>query len=352
MSKHLTIGAGVSVGFLSLLTITVGLPLLAVAGLMGSPSTAGGTDGLKTDGIPPAAAIAYQQGADAARSFAPPCQVPPWILAGVGKVESGHGTSGGASIDHNGNVSPPVTGPALPGLGGDTDGGVWDGSATVDHAVGPMQFIPATWRSYGLDGNADGVIDPHNIFDATLTAAAYLCAAGGPMATEDDWRHGLFAYNHSIAYVAEVLAAAYSYRPDPAQGITPIPGAPVQLVDVPGIGPTNASWALQVQAMLAAADADGVRLTGSSYRDPAQQIALRQAHCGTSHYAIYEMPASRCRPPTARPGTSNHERGLAIDFHNCSTRSTACHRWLAANASRFGVHNLPSEPWHWSVDGR
>jgi len=352
MSKHLKIGASVSAGFLSLMTITVGLPLLAMAGLMGSPSPAGGTGGINSDGIAPAAALAYQQAADAARSFAPPCQIPPWILAGVGKVESAHGTSGGATIDQNGNVSPPIIGSALPGLGGDTDGGAWDGSATVDHAVGPMQFIPSTWRSYGLDGNGDDVIDPHNIFDAALTAAAYLCASGGPMATEDAWRRGLLAYNHSSAYVVDVLAAAYSYRPDPAQGITPIPGGPVQLVDVPGIGRTDASWALQVQAMLTAADAGGIHLSGGSYRDPAQQIALRQAHCGTSHYAIYEMPASRCRPPTARPGASNHERGLAIDFHSCSSRNTPCYRWLAANASLFGIYNLPSEPWHWSVDGR
>jgi LAS superfamily LD-carboxypeptidase LdcB len=63
------------------------------------------------------------------------------------------------------------------------------------------------------------------------------------------------------------------------------------------------------------------------------------------------MPAGQCHPPTARPGTSMHELGLAIDFYNCSSRSSRCWQWLNANAARFGFHNLPSEPWHWSVDG-
>lgn len=71
----------------------------------------------------------------------------------------------------------------------------------------------------------------------------------------------------------------------------------------------------------------------------------------TSHYAIYEMPSGSCSPPTARPGTSNHERGLAIDFDRCSSRGTACYQWLAAHAAEFGLQNLPSESWHWSHDG-
>ena len=46
-----------------------------------------------------------------------------------------------------------------------------------------------------------------------------------------------------------------------------------------------------------------------------------------------------------------HERGLAIDFDNCSYRSSACYLWLAGNASWYGFYNLPSEPWHWSING-
>jgi len=111
------------------------------------------------------------------------------------------------------------------------------------------------------------------------------------------------------------------------------------------------SIAGNLQSMLNAAASDGVVLCGGGYRSSDGQIQTRKANCGTSHYAIYEMPASQCRPPTARPGTSMHERGLAIDFSNCSSRSTACYQWLSRNAASFGFRNLPSEPWHWSVNG-
>jgi hypothetical protein len=111
------------------------------------------------------------------------------------------------------------------------------------------------------------------------------------------------------------------------------------------------SMASNLQALLDHAARDGLALCGWGYRDSQRQIELRRAHCGTSHYAIYEAPASSCSPPTARPGQSMHERGLAVDFKNCSTRSTACFQWLGRHASSYGLYNLPSEPWHWSIDG-
>jgi len=127
------------------------------------------------------------------------------------------------------------------------------------------------------------------------------------------------------------------------------------IVSVRGIQVHN-SIAGPLAEMLSAADAAGISLAGGGYRDPAGQIAVRRNNCGTSNYAIYEMPASSCRPPTARPGSSMHERGLAIDFTHggriISSRSSAAFQWLNANASRFGFYNLPSEPWHWSVNGR
>lgn len=350
MNERANVATGVTAGVLTVMTFTIGLPLLAIAGMTGSAASWEGDGGLITEGIPPVAAAAYLDASDAAPGFSPPCEIPPWILAGVGEIESNHGSYAGATVAPNGDVSPHIIGPPLPNVGGDTDDGIWDGSATLDHAVGPMQFLPATWRSYGLDGNSDGVADPHNMFDAAITAAAYLCRAGAPMASDDDWRRGLLTYNHSDDYADQVLDAAYRYRAGPYTQESFVIG--VDLVEVPGIGPTNASWAPQVQAMLAAAADDGVTLTGSSYRSSAQQISLRQAHCGTSYYAVFEMPPSLCSPPTARPGSSNHELGLAIDFENCTSRASACYEWLAANASTYGLHPLSSEPWHWSIDGR
>ena len=111
----------------------------------------------------------------------------------------------------------------------------------------------------------------------------------------------------------------------------------------------------QVKRLLADASAAGVELRGGGYRDPAAQIRTRRNNCGSSNYAIYEMPASKCSPPTARPGRSMHEKGLAIDFtYNgkiIPSRSGPAWNWLKANAANYGLKNLPSEPWHWSVNG-
>jgi LAS superfamily LD-carboxypeptidase LdcB len=103
--------------------------------------------------------------------------------------------------------------------------------------------------------------------------------------------------------------------------------------------------------MVQAASRDRVHLTGWGWRSIESQIALRIQNCGNSDYAIWHMPSSQCNPPTARPGRSMHERGLAIDFSNCSSRSTACWRWLNEHAASYHLFNLPSEPWHWSWNG-
>jgi peptidoglycan hydrolase CwlO-like protein len=124
----------------------------------------------------------------------------------------------------------------------------------------------------------------------------------------------------------------------------------ISLCTVGGIT-VNCAVRGQLQSMLNAARASGLSLSGGGYRSPAGQIEVRKNNCGTSYYAIWEMPASACSPPTAKPGTSQHELGLAIDFNNCSSRGSACYRWLAGNASSYGFYNLPSEPWHWSTTG-
>ena len=83
-----------------------------------------------------------------------------------------------------------------------------------------------------------------------------------------------------------------------------------------------------------------------------QQIALRAANCGPSGA---DASVVACRPPTAPPGTSRHERGLAIDFTvggaPCCGRGRRRYAWLVEHAADYGLENLPGEPWHWSVDG-
>jgi hypothetical protein len=132
----------------------------------------------------------------------------------------------------------------------------------------------------------------------------------------------------------------------------------VEVVTVGGITVAD-SIARNVRRLLAHADDDGIRLGGWGYRSHERQIELRKQNCGTSRYAIYEMPSSQCTPPTARPGTSMHETGLAIDFYRRGSggraeaiAGTKAFRWLKDHAARYGLYNLPSEAWHWSTNGR
>ena len=103
--------------------------------------------------------------------------------------------------------------------------------------------------------------------------------------------------------------------------------------------------------LLSAAEADGIDLGGGGYRNSADQWRLRELHCPDP----LNSPPSECHPPTARPGSSNHERGLAVDFttngHVIASRSDPAFLWLEEHAATYGFHNLPSEPWHWSIDG-
>ncbi|HEX2086747.1 MAG TPA: lytic murein transglycosylase, partial [Solirubrobacteraceae bacterium] len=71
-------------------------------------------------------------------------------------------------------------------------------------ALGWMQFMPATWKAYGVDANGDGRKDPYNPVDAIFAAARYLKAAGA----ETDLRRAIFAYNHADWYVESVLMRA------------------------------------------------------------------------------------------------------------------------------------------------
>jgi membrane-bound lytic murein transglycosylase B len=158
---------------------------------------------------------AYRRAAASMALTNPSCGIPWWALAGITRVESRHGQFGGSTLLYSGNTSQPIIGIPLDGENNtavipDTDGGALDGDPVYDHAVGPMQFIPSTWRRWARDGNGDGVADPNNIYDAAATAARYLCASG-PMQTDADMTRGFLSYNHSDTYAATVLRFAKGY---------------------------------------------------------------------------------------------------------------------------------------------
>jgi murein DD-endopeptidase MepM/ murein hydrolase activator NlpD len=87
-------------------------------------------------------------------------------------------------------------------------------------AVGWMQFLPSTWRMYGVDANKDGKKDPYNPVDAIFAAARYLNAAG----YEESVRRAIFAYNHADWYVDSVLLRATRIKQMPDDLVSSLTG--------------------------------------------------------------------------------------------------------------------------------
>ena len=108
------------------------------------------------------------------------CPLLSWtVLAAIGQIESGDGR----------NVGPSSAG-----------------------ALGPMQFLPATWKAWGIDGfGPAGPPDVMNPLDAVPSAARMLCADGAAPGSQAGLRQAIFDYNHANWYVSEVLALAAQY---------------------------------------------------------------------------------------------------------------------------------------------
>jgi membrane-bound lytic murein transglycosylase B len=150
----------------------------------------------------------------------PSCRLGWNTLAGIGWIESGHGTSRGSVLLPDGRTSTSILGPALDGTKGTRaiEATVADHAATGDpdwdHAAGPMQFIGGTWARWGIDGNQDGIVDRNNIDDAALAAAMYLCAGARDLSTGEGWSDAIHSYNHSNKYVLAVNKRANRYALD------------------------------------------------------------------------------------------------------------------------------------------
>lgn len=192
-------------------------------------------------GIPEIALAAYRNAELALAASEPNCGVSWNLLAGIGRIESGH--AGGGKTDAAGTTSSRVLGPTLDGsLAGnnvitDTDGGALDGDNLHDRAIGPMQFIPGTWKNYASDANGDGVADPNNVFDAALSAGKYLCSGGLNLREPAQELQSILRYNNSMAYAANVLSWSAAYR----TGAIPSPVSISADLVPPGTSPIDMS---------------------------------------------------------------------------------------------------------------
>jgi len=195
-------------------------------------------------GIPMIALSAYRSAEQKMAVEAPGCGISWNLLAGIGRIESGH--AGGGAVDARGTAVVPIYGPALDGtLPGNEvilQSSVGN-RVTYARAMGPMQFLPGTWARYASDGKGDGIADPQNLFDATLAAARYLCSGGLNLRDPAGVMAAILRYNNSMPYAQNVLgwAAAYATGVVPVD-LPPITGPPPPLGDAhdehpEGLGP-------------------------------------------------------------------------------------------------------------------
>ena len=293
-----------------------------------------------------------------------PCDVPWNVLAAIGAVETGHGTHGGAHLDGDGRMT----------------------VMAVSHAdaMGPLQFIAPTWQAYGQG-------DINDIDDAAPAAARLLCANG----YEADPTNAIGAYNggalwpryaESRRYVELVGEYSEAYAKADPRTVKAEPGTKertpqrlwaavvrgwmrvgtgAQAVGAGSLWSTADDWAF-------GADTDGIkRATGarpdrldsefgrrldlfmnaapgrmavvSGFRDGDEQMQLRRQNCPDP----VRSESTECSPWTAKPGTSDHEQGMAADL---SYEDAATEAWAHANAGRFGLQfDVPTEGWHVSL---
>lgn len=231
---------------------TTALPMLTFGVGPGAPSPAPAL--VAVVGIPPRALAAYQ----AADGWCPGLR---WqLLAALGRVESGHGSSGGATVGPDtGAVAPPIFGPPLDGSGETRRlplgrwAGRWGLAGEWQRAVGPMQFLAPTFGAWGVDADGDGAADPHDLDDAAATAANYLC--DGWTGRIGDERAALARYNAGGAYADELLEYAAQLSEGPLR--------------------TGGAWLCPVAGPTAFTDSWGAPRSGGRHHQGVDMFAAR-----------------------------------------------------------------------------
>jgi membrane-bound lytic murein transglycosylase B len=262
-------------------------------------------------GIPSIALAAYRNAEQKMAVAAPGCGISWNLLAGIGRIESGH--AGGGAVDARGTAIYPIYGPALDGsLPGNEviiQSSVGN-SVTYARAMGPMQFLPGTWARYATDGKGDGVPDPQNLFDSTLAAARYLCSGGLNLRDPAQVMAAILRYNNSMPYAQNVLgwAAAYATGVVPVD-LPPIVGPPPPLGNAhdehpEGLGP---ALPMNVNGVPVTDPFSGVPLIDLSPAQPASQQPMFpwMAPATPTPQQVTKLPGCTLiciGPPSAAPG--------------------------------------------------
>ncbi|MDQ1671769.1 MAG: hypothetical protein QOC98_331, partial [Frankiaceae bacterium] len=286
---------------------SAGLPVGLDSGA--NPAAAGLPLGGGDRTIPSIVLLAYKQAADRLAATTPGCQLQWELLAGIGKVESNHarGWSGTAALTANGTATPAILGPILDGstpntaVLPDTDGGRLDGNAIFDRAVGPMQFVPGTWKLVGQDGNNDGKADPNNVFDAALATGTYLCSDGRDLGVPAAQLAAVLAYNPSAEYARTVLAWASAYGSGaPVDLSTPI----AAFAGPPAVtGGQIGGFPVPVSGSLPFADSVGGLRSAVPFPDPEPQAPQNPAPQQP------KPPTPPQQPTVQAPGTTPQKPG-------------------------------------------
>jgi hypothetical protein len=148
--------------------------------------------------------------------YDPACRLDAPLLEAIGKVESDHAYNG--YVDRKGEALLPIIGPALNGRPGlalihaSPLGKQLHGDPVYEHAVGPMQFLPETFKDWATAGRKGRkTSDPENVYDAAATAAHYLCGSGGDLHDPKARHAAVLRYNNSEDYARTVESWFQAY---------------------------------------------------------------------------------------------------------------------------------------------